>query len=116
MYTKPVFTETKDKNGRKFRVAYSNMTSDAVITLNFSGFNGKKVIVEGNPKISLRDGESKHGEQIIFELLRTGPIREEPAESAYDTVEIYLPKKFGMEFLEDALKYFKKKEIEEAFI
>lgn len=107
MYTKPVFTEKKDGN-RTFKTAYSNITSKSVVTLNISAFSGKNVIVEGNPKISVREGDSKHGEELVFELLRTGPIREEPRNSAYDTIEIYMPKEFGIKFLEDALEYFKK--------
>lgn len=100
----PVFAKNIDKKGRRYFTAYSNKTSNAVIHLG-----DKNTIIEGNPKIRLRLGESEFGEEFVFELLRTGKITQTPKNSKYDSVEIYLPKDFGLDFFERALAFFKRK-------
>ncbi|UCD20731.1 MAG: hypothetical protein JSW08_03075 [archaeon] len=102
---KPHFTINEDNHGRKYFTAYSNITSKAVMSMT-----GKKLTVTGNPKIWVRVGYSKYGEEMGFELLRDRRIKPtlEPCNSDYETVEIYLPKEIGIKFLEEALKFLKK--------
>ena len=100
-FDKPIFAIGRDKEGREYLNAFSNIKSCSVISLE-----DKNIIVEGNPKIKLRIGESKFGNEMVFELIKTGGIKESAKRSKHDTVEIYLPLKFGLEFLKDTVKFF----------
>ena len=102
-FSKPIFTKNKDKDGRDFYVAYSNREGACCISLK-----GKNVVVPGNVKIGMRMGDSRFGNEMIFELLRTGPIKINPKRTDIDTIEIYLPMTDGLKFLESAIAYFKK--------
>lgn len=108
--SKPVFTGKVDEQKRIYLTAYSNITSNAVVSLD-----DENVIVEGNPKINLRLGSSEHGEELIFELLRTGEVTKASKNSKHDTIEIYLPMAAGLSFLKEAITFFeqKQKQLEE---
>jgi len=101
---KTVFAKKVDDKQREYYTAYSNHTSKAVVHLK-----NQNIIIEGNPKISVRIGKSKFGEEVIFELLRTGTIETTKKRTGYDSVEIYLPKDKGIKFLEETLKFLKEK-------
>jgi hypothetical protein len=99
----PVFTTTMDAGGRRFGVAYFNRGSNAVV-----GLGDELLVIPGNPKISIRQGRSHHGEELIVELLRTGAVRTFPKNTGHDGIEIYFPLAEGIRFLRLALAHFER--------
>lgn len=100
-FDKPVFTKKTDDKGREYFTAYANKKTNCVISLGKNNY-----VVEGNPKINMRLGKSKFDEEIFIELLKVGKIKKTNKQSNYDSIEIYFPKDFGLQFLKDAIKYF----------
>lgn len=96
------FKIKKDKDGRTYYTGYANKTTNAVISLN-----DVNLIVEGNPKINIRDGDSRYGEELIIELLRTGSVIQTPKKSNYDSIEIYFPKNEGLQLIERFIDFYK---------
>ena len=101
--TRPRFAKKDDNKDRQYYTAYSNVDGHCCISLR-----GRNLIVPGNPKISIRIGQSRFGDEIIFELLRTGAPTAAPQKTKIDTIEIYMPMANGLKFLEDAVAFFKK--------
>ena len=101
---KPVFAKKMNKGGLDFYTIYSNTKSNAVISIG-----GQNLVLEGQPAINLRLGNSKFGEEIIFELIinKDSPPRILKGNSKTDKVEIYLLKDIGLKVLEMAIKRFK---------
>lgn len=98
----PYFTENQH-DGKRYITGYSNCESNAVLSID-----GENTIIQGNPKIKLRKGISPFGEEIVFELLRKGKVIKRPKNSEYDTLEIYLPKEYGLKFLKDFIAFCEK--------
>lgn len=94
-----------DKNGMKYITAYANTKGVACVA-----FKGHKWTVRGSPKMSLRIGESSHGEEVLFELLIDDKVRpvKKAQRTEHNTVEIYMPKDNAISFLEEAIAYMKK--------
>ena len=103
---RPVFTKTVDKDGHVWLIAYANTPSRAVVSLK--EFQ-KNLIVNGNPAIALRLGDSQFGEELIFEVFRkqNDILQRTPKRTNHDLIECYYPKASGLEFFEQTLKYFK---------
>lgn len=97
--SKPVFTTKVDKQKRIYFTAYSNIKSNAVVSIGQDN-----AVIEGNPKINLRVGKSIHGNELVFELLRTGKIIYKTKNSKHDSIEIYMPLEVGIQFLQQTLE------------
>lgn len=99
-FDRPVYTKVSDKQGRTYKIAYSNLPSEAI-----DATGGKIVVLGGEPSIFVREGNSKHGEQLVF-CLEHAVVKEVKDKSGVGKVlEMYLPKEFGLEFLFNAVKY-----------
>ena len=90
---KPIFTKKTDDSGREYFTAYANKITNCVVS-----HGDKNLVLKGNPKINLRIGESVFDDEIFIELLCMGEVRATKKNSDYDTVEIYFPKGFGLDF------------------
>lgn len=98
----PVMTITNDSEGRIYKHAYSNKDSDAVI-----GIGEEYQVLKGQPEMYVRHGPSKFGEQLVlcFNVDEIGVTL--PKKGARDLIEFYLPLEFGLDYLEQAVKYLK---------
>lgn len=103
MPDKPIFTKKTDEDKRIYYTGYTNRLSTCVLS-----HSGKNLIFEGNPKINLRKGNSKFGDELFIELLCSGKIKVAPKNSKYDSIEIYFPKNFGIIFLKDFINFVEK--------
>lgn len=100
-FDQPSFAEKVDDEGRKYHTLYGNRQTKAVVS-----FGNKNIVYSGNPKINLRLGDSKFGEEIFFELWCDGEVKETPKRTHHDSIEIYLPKDEGIKFLKYAISHF----------
>lgn len=99
-----ITNNNKDLKGNRYITCYSNIKTNAVISLN-----DKNIVVKGNPKISVRTGEkSKFGKELLFQFLIEKVEKEYISNSNYKTIEYYLPLKEGLEFLKKSIIYFEK--------
>jgi len=96
-----VQNKNKDGKGNYYRNSYLNQDAEAVICVD-----GKNQVFKGNPKIVLRKGASKFGNQILFQFLINKKVEEYKANSKHDVLEFYFSEKDGMEFLKDTIKFF----------
>jgi len=106
---KPVYTKNQDEQGRDYYVGYSNTQGFCSINIGNKGENANWVY-EGNPKITYRKGESKHGPEIFFELLVSKFVEKRVKNTNHNSIEIYMPYEKGIEFLKRALLYFETNE------
>jgi len=99
---KPIFNEAEDAKGNKYKKAYSNIVGDCVVTVR-----GKNLHFKGRSNLFMRDGKSKFGDELCFYFKIEKLESEYETTSKHECVEFYLPKEFGLEFLENAIKHFK---------
>lgn len=97
-----VFISNIDDKGRIYFNGYPNIKTNAVVS-----FGGKNQEFSGKPKIFTRIGESDFGEELVFSFLIEGLNKEYDSNSDHKTIEFYLPKDKGIEFLEELLKNLK---------
>jgi len=97
------FAIKKDNEGKTYYTGYYDKLGSAIVSLD-----NINIEVIGTPKINIREGNSKFGEQLFIELLRDGAItnRKTVKKSEYDTVEIYFPRVTGLKFFKDFIKYY----------
>jgi hypothetical protein len=97
-----VFNKEVDNKENIFVKCFSNIETNAVVSIN-----GKNIVVKGNPKISARIGNSKFGNELLFEFLIKEKISEYDSHSTYKSLEYYLPLEEGIKFLEESLLFLK---------
>ena len=100
MPNQPVFTKKIDDDGRMYYTGYANKISNCVVS-----YDDKNMIFSGNPKINLRSGSSKFGDELFIELLCDGSVQFAPKNSWYDSIEIYFPSGFGIDFLKKFIEF-----------
>lgn len=89
-------------NGMNFVDLMLDSKVDATVCLN-----DKRVVVVGNPQITIASGSSKFPDQVIFGLFRSSDDEvaiEERTSSKWERVEINLPREEGLFLLRLALK------------
>lgn len=99
-----VFHADGDNKGNFYLNCYSNIDTNADVCIN-----DKNHILRGNPKIIARVGDSKFGEEIVFQFLIKEIKETYEKVSKYDTIEYYLPLEEGIKFLEKSLGFLRKK-------
>jgi len=102
----PVFAVKRDANGRVYETLYFNEESKAVECVG-----EKNIMFTGKPNITLRTGDSMHGDEIIFCLFSIKEVKKVKRRSKQDSLEIYLPARFIGE-LEFAVNQFKQRLVE----
>lgn len=107
-YDRPVFTKVKDKQGREYKIAYSNKRSEAI-----EAMGDKLTIIEGEPSLFLRTGNSKYGEQLVLCLEHAQVKETREKKGTGKVIELYLPLEFGLEWLYSAVKYLGSKKLSE---
>lgn len=99
-YNKPVFTKKVDDAGRIYYTGYANIETNSVISI------GKKnYVIEGNPKINWRVGDSQHGNELFIEHMVTGKVKQTPKNSNHNSIEIYFPDKMGIQFFKNFITF-----------
>lgn len=107
-FDRPIFTKVKDLAGREYKIAYSNMPAEAVVATD-----EHKAVYTGEPSVFLRLGDSQHGEQLVLCLEHAKLKVVEPKKGVGRVIEIYLPKEFGLEWLQNAVSYLGAKRLDE---
>lgn len=102
----PIFNEEKDSQGNEYLKAYSNKLGNCVFT-----FAGKNQHFQGRTNLFIRKGKSKFGKELCFYFKIDKLKSEYLTPTKYDCVEFYLPEEYGIEFLEQALTFFKSKKV-----
>ena len=100
-------------NGCHYVKTFAGRKSEAVISC--SRINKDNLVLKGEPKLSFRLGESRFGEQLVFEFLveKSVPIRCLEKRSEYDTLEWYLPLEEGLKYLKEATRHLEERLEEE---
>lgn len=100
-----VFNTDTDEQGLEYKNAYSNQEIPCIVSIN-----GKNLECRGHLKLFTKKGEkSSYGEElgIVFQVREV--IDEYDPDTDHETVEFYLDKDIGLNFLEKTLKHFKNK-------
>lgn len=95
--------DRNDNQGRKYHKVTYDKDIPCVITLN-----GTNLKVTGTPRIVLRTGDSKFGEEVLFEFFITSFDEEYPTNSKWNCTEYYLTKDEAINFLKTALEELNK--------
>lgn len=98
----PVFAKNKDKNGNTYLNCYANKETTAIVSVG-----EKNHVFSGNPSISFRKGNSKFGEEFILHFLVKEIKETYDKNTGHKRIEIYLPKDFGLQFLQDSINFIK---------
>lgn len=89
---KTIEVTNTDSKGRIYHHIAIPCIKEGVLSLGESN-----MVYEGWFKVVLRNGESKFGEQVIFEF-RIDKLKETyPCKSKHDCFEVYMPKKEALE-------------------
>ena len=103
-----IFAIKNDENKRTYYTVYGQKKTKSVIS-----YAGANVEYEGTPKLNIRLGDSKFGDEFFVELLIDKKISEYAGKANYNTVEIYFSIEEAFEMFERLKKYFEveKKEV-----
>lgn len=103
IYRRPILARKVDSAGREYFTLYPNIVTNAVFS--YKKFN---YTIPGEPKLTLRRGDSTHGEELLLEHLVTGDMIKTPNNSQHNTIEIYFPAGYGIGFLKKFVLYVNK--------
>lgn len=93
------YRKDTDKEGRIYHNFYFRDTTEAVTAIE--GINKSYY---GTAKVVLREGESSFGEQMVFMFLFNGQNSKYCGKSKHNTIEWYLPKDKGINFLFEVME------------
>ena len=97
------YVVTKDNDGRVYHKLFLPNKIDLCLALNNNNY-----IIPMKINISLRNGQSKFGEQIVIQLVKDGNLTEVyRKKSPMEHIEFYLPKELGIIFLNHCIECFK---------
>lgn len=94
-----------DATGKVYKNYYFDNKTDGLLA-----FKQKILNFKGLPKIVIRNGSSKYGEQMIFQFLIDGEFELTDKRTKHNTLEIYFPKEAGIDFLKQVIKDLEVKE------
>jgi len=107
--TKTNFAIKSDAKDCVYYTSYSGLDSECVVS------NEKKnQVLKGEPRITIRKGDSKFGNQIFFDFYIKEKKETLPKRSIHNTIEVYMELEEGIQFLKDTLQWIEEiKKMEE---
>lgn len=89
-----------DEDGRRYFNIKRKKPVDAVVCID-----GINVHVRGEFRIVYREGNSKFGDEIYFQVWINEQDKEYTANSPYANIEYYMPKEDALEMMDIAFRY-----------
>jgi len=102
----PIYRRKIDSGGREYLTGYSCITTNAAIAIG-----DKEYVISGQPKINLRRGPSKNGNELFFEHYVDKIVKKKPSHSRHDTIEIYMPMRNGIELIDGFLSFLEERRV-----
>jgi len=102
----PIYRRKVDSGGREYLTGYSCINSKCCIAIG-----DKEYVVSGQPKINVRRGPSKNGNELFFEHYVDKVVKKKASHSKHDTIEIYLPLRNGLKLIDGFLNYLEGRRI-----
>ena len=98
--TKTNFAIKSDSKECVYYTSYSGLETECVVALG-----NQNQVLRGEPRITIRKGDSKFGDQIFFDFYVKEIKEKLPKKSIHNTVEVYMNLDEGIQFLKDTLQW-----------